>query len=56
MKKTPPKCPTCARPMARLKKIADALRMVNAGVRPAAAARAAGISRQLLRYHLQEKP
>lgn len=41
-------CPTCGRPHIDPKRVADALALVDAGVRQSAAARAAGISRQRL--------
>ncbi len=49
------KCPTCGRRWVPPKKIIDALRLVKAGIRPAAAARSAGISRQLLHLHMKNK-
>jgi predicted DNA-binding protein (UPF0251 family) len=42
------KCPTCGRPHIDPKRVRDALRLVDAGVRQSTAARAAGISRQRL--------
>ncbi len=49
------KCPTCGRRWVPPKKIIDALRLVKAGIRPSAAARFAGISRQLLHHHMKIK-
>ncbi len=46
------RCPTCGRVYVPPKKLKSALAMVAGGVRPAHAAKVAGISRQLLHHHM----
>lgn len=49
------KCPTCGRIWIPPAKIRDAIRLVDAGIRPAVAARAAGISRQRLSQVMKDR-
>ncbi len=48
------KCPSCGRPWVHPKKLIEALGLVKSGYRPATAARCAGISRQLLYFHMKK--
>ena len=47
------KCPTCGKPYIPPRKLQDAAALVKSGVRPAAAARACGVSRQRLHQHMK---